>query len=113
MNWLLDILGLKGPIVAAGLAGGVLRALSRKRYKLREMFASPICGALAAGYLTESVLYYIRKIGFDVHPSDQVATNAAAFCIGACAMWIADLMLDALVRWFKGPGNEDGTLREG
>jgi hypothetical protein len=33
MHDLFDILGVKGPVVAAGLAGGVLRALSRHRYK--------------------------------------------------------------------------------
>ena len=80
-----------------------LAALSRKRYKLREMFVSPTCGALAAGYLTESTLYYVRVIGFDVHPNDQVATNAAAFCLGASAMWLTDIMLELLVRWVKGP----------
>src|SRR5690606_8045836 len=93
MNGILEYLGLKGSVVAAGLAGGTLRALSRRRYKIREMVASPICGALAAGYLTDSVLYYVRSVGLDVHPADQVATNAAAFCIGACAMWISDILL--------------------
>jgi hypothetical protein len=39
-----------------------------------------------------------RALGFDVHPADQVATNAAAFCIGACAMWITDIMLELLLR---------------
>ncbi len=56
MHDLFDLLGIKGPVVAAGLAGGVLRALSRHRYKLREMVASPICGALAAAYLTLPVV---------------------------------------------------------
>ena len=100
----LDALGLKGSVMAAGLAGGVLRALSRQRYKLREMVASPICGALAAGYLTESFIYYARAMGFAIHPQDQVATNAAAFCIGACAMWISDFLLERAVRWFKPKG---------
>ena len=101
MNGILEFLGLKGSILAAGLAGGVLRALSRRRYRAREVFASPICGALAAGYLTDPFLYYVRGLGIDVHPADQVATNAAAFCIGACAMWIADILLEWLVRYFR------------
>ncbi|RVD34416.1 hypothetical protein EN746_36240, partial [Mesorhizobium sp. M8A.F.Ca.ET.023.02.2.1] len=58
MHDLFDLLGIKGPVVAAGLAGGVLRALSRHRYKLREMVASPTCGALAAAYLTLPVVQY-------------------------------------------------------
>jgi len=101
MSGILEYLGLKGSVVAAGLAGGVLRALSRQRYKMREMFASPICGALAAGYLTDPTLHYVRAIGFSVHPADQVATNAAAFCIGACAMWISDILLEQVVRYFR------------
>jgi hypothetical protein len=101
MSGILEYLGLKGSVLAAGLAGGVLRALSRRRYKAREVFASPICGALAAGYLTDSVLHYLRTVGIAVHPADQVASNAAAFCIGACAMWIADILLEAVVRYFK------------
>lgn len=107
LNELLELLGLKASVLAAGLAGGALRAFSRKRYKLREMFASPICGALAAGYLTDSVLYYVRSIGLDVHPADQVATNAAAFCIGACGMWISDILLEAVVRYFKPAASAD------
>lgn len=58
MHDFFDLLGIKGPVVVAGLAGGVLRALSRHRYKLREMVASPICGALAAAYLTLPVVQY-------------------------------------------------------
>lgn len=46
---LLDTLGIKAPVVVAGLSGGILRALSRHRYKVREMVASPICGALGGG----------------------------------------------------------------
>jgi len=101
MNGILEFLGLKASVMVAGLAGGVLRALSRRRYKVREMFASPICGALAAGYLTDPFLYYVRGLGFDVHSADQVATNAAAFCIGACAMWISDILLEWMVRYFR------------
>lgn len=61
MHDIFDLLGIKGQVVAAGLAGGVLRALSRHRYKLREMIASPICGALAAAYLTLPAVAWSRQ----------------------------------------------------
>ena len=77
MHDLFDMLGIKGPVVVAGLAGGVLRALSRHRYKLREMIASPICGALAA-----------------------------AFLIGVSAMWISDIVFEVIVRRFKPAGDK-------
>src|SRR5262245_54289495 len=48
MTDIFTFLGIKPAVMIAGLAGGVLRALSGKHYKLREMIASPVCGALAA-----------------------------------------------------------------
>ncbi len=102
MHDLFDLLGIKGPVVAAGLAGGVLRALSRHRYKLREMIASPICGALAAAYLTLPVVSYFKATGLPIpDPADDTTTLAAAFLIGVCAMWISDIVFEAVVRRFK------------
>ncbi|MCA0033940.1 MULTISPECIES: hypothetical protein [Mesorhizobium] len=100
MHDLFDLLGIKGPVVAAGLAGGVLRALSRHRYKLREMVASPICGALAAAYLTLPVVQYSRATGLPL-ANDDTTTLAAAFLIGICAMWISDFLFEVIVRKFK------------
>ncbi|TIT00946.1 hypothetical protein [Mesorhizobium sp.] len=102
MNEWFDLLGIKGPVVAAGLAGGVLRALSRHRYKVREMVASPICGALAAAYLTLPVVHYFRATGLPVPSSDDDTTTlAAAFLIGVSAMWISDIVFEVVVRRFK------------
>ncbi|TRC72860.1 hypothetical protein FJV83_10195 [Mesorhizobium sp. WSM4307] len=100
MHDLFDLLGIKGPVVVAGLAGGVLRALSRHRYKLREMVASPICGALAAAYLTLPVVQYSRATGLPL-ANDDTTTLAAAFLIGVCAMWISDILFEVIVQKFK------------
>ncbi|RWK79644.1 MAG: hypothetical protein EOR51_12100 [Mesorhizobium sp.] len=102
-----DLLGIKGPVLAAGLAGGVLRALSRHRYKVREMVASPICGALAAAYLTLPVVSYFKATGLPVpSPDDDTTTLAAAFLIGVSAMWISDILFEFVVRKFK-PATEE------
>lgn len=103
MQEFFDFLGIKFPILVAGLAGGVLRALSRRRYKLREMIASPICGLLAASYLTEATVHYIRWVGLPVPPPhlDQETTYATAFLLGVVAMWIADIAGNVLARWYK------------
>lgn len=94
-----DMLGVKGPVVAAGLAGGVLRALSRHRYKVREMLASPICGALAAAYLTLPTVSYFKATGLPLpDPTDDTTTLAAAFLIGVSAMWISDILFEFVVR---------------
>lgn len=102
MHEFFDLLGIKGPVVAAGLAGGVLRALSRHRYKIREMVASPICGALAAAYLTLPVVTYFKATGLPIpDPADDTTTLAAAFLIGVSAMWISDILFEFIVRKFK------------
>ncbi len=102
MHDLFDMLGVKGPVVAAGLAGGVLRALSRHRYKLREMIASPICGALAAAYLTLPAVAWFKATGMPIpDPADDTTTLAAAFLIGVSAMWISDIVFEVIVRRFR------------
>ncbi|AZO51814.1 MAG: hypothetical protein EOS58_26970 [Mesorhizobium sp.] len=107
MHDLFDLLGIKGPVVAAGLAGGALRALSRHRYKLREMIASPICGALAAAYLTLPAVAWFKASGLPIpDPADDTTTLAAAFLIGVSAMWISDIVFEVVVRKFK-PTNEE------
>ncbi|MCW5697934.1 MAG: hypothetical protein KIS96_14535 [Bauldia sp.] len=101
LNDLLNALGIKGSIVAAGLAGGLLRALSRRRYKLREMIASPLCGMLASAYLTLPAVHYVRATGWPLPAEDTQAVLAAAFLIGSCAMWITDILFELIVRRFR------------
>lgn len=68
----LDQLGIRASILVAGLSGGFLRGLSRKQFKAREMFAPPVCGALAAAYLTAPVVHFLKAIDWPL--------PAAAFC---------------------------------
>ena len=106
MHDIFDLLGIKGQVVAAGLAGGVLRALSRHRYKLREMVASPICGALAAAYLTLPAVAWLEASGLPMPTPDDTTTLAAAFLIGVSAMWISDIVFELVVRRFRAAREE-------
>lgn len=92
--------GLKISVVIAGFAGGVLRALSRKQHTFREAIASPVCGALAAGYLTEPFVHYLRAVHFPLPPDDgtNVTMHAGAFLVGVCAMWISDALFAFVAR---------------
>lgn len=99
-----DLLGIKGSIVFAGLSGGTLRALSRRSYKVRELVASPICGALAAGYLTTPAVHYLGVINWPLPADAQAAQHAAAFLIGVSAMWISDALFDFVIRRLKPVG---------
>ena len=54
----------KATVGVAGFAGGVLRGISYKNYTFREAIASPVYGVLAAGYLTEPLIHYLRIIRF-------------------------------------------------
>ena len=103
---LLDFLGIKAPVLIAGLSGGILRALSRHRYKLREMFASPICGALAAAYLTLPAVSYFQATGLPLPEGGDATILAAAFLIGVSAMWISDILFEIIVRKLSPPDPE-------
>jgi len=95
--------GLDPAILIAGTAGGLLRGLSRQRFKVREVILSPICGALAAGYLTPVAIHIARHYQFPPLPDDPdtAARYATAFVIGTMAMWLSDLVFAAAWRWIK------------
>lgn len=101
-------LGLNPNFIVAGTAGGFLRALSRKQFKLREVVLSPICGALAAAYLTEPVIHYARMINWPLPPTTatDATNNAAAFIVGVIAMWITDIVVDRLMKMVKNSNQE-------
>jgi hypothetical protein len=66
------------------------------------MIASPICGALAAAYLTLPAVAWFKATGMPIpDPADDTTTLAAAFLIGVSAMWISDIVFEVLVRRFR------------
>lgn len=91
-------ISLDPAILGAGAAGGMLRGLSRKSFKVREVVLSPICGTLAAGYLTPWAIHIVRHYGWPPVPDDMTAVYAMAFLIGTVAMWISDLVFEAISR---------------
>ncbi|MBD8556922.1 hypothetical protein IFT84_20645 [Rhizobium sp. CFBP 8762] len=101
----LTSLGINLNIVLAGLAGGLLRALSRKEYKPREIIVSPLCGTLAAVNLSAVGVHTITSVASFMGwamPADALSTErAVAFLIGVSAMWISDIVFDLVARKLK------------
>jgi hypothetical protein len=102
MQWLKDLvdaLGLNPVILAAGAAGGLLRAMSSRRHTLRERVVSPFCGALAAGYLAAPGVHMLRALSVPLPFEDPQATfGAVAFLFGVSAMWISDALMVLVLR---------------
>lgn len=98
---ILQAIGIDPTVLIAGGGGGALRALSRKRLKFRELILSPLCGALAAAYLTLPVVHYVDRMGWPLPSEPTQAVLAAAFLIGTSAMWISDIVFEAVARWFR------------
>ena len=98
-------IGLQEPVLLAGFFGGVVRALSRGYTSFHEIVASPICGALCAGYLTKPVIHYAESLGIPLPPIDvsheETALLAAGFMIGICGMWVTDIVLVKLSKLLK------------
>ncbi len=90
LHELLQSVGVDPSVLFAGAGGGVLRALSRRNLKVREMVVSPICGALAAAYLTLPAVHFGKATGIPLPGEEIQAILAAAFLIGTVAMWITD-----------------------
>ena len=104
---MLQALGLNPEVVVAGGLGGVLRSLSRKQFKFREAIAAPICGALAAAYLTLPAIHYGRWLNLPMPDEDAQTVLAAAFLIGTCAMWASDFIFEIIWRRFVPKQEQD------
>ena len=100
MSWqdLLRDFGVNPEVFIAGGAGGVLRALYRKKISLVERILSPLSGALAAAYLTIPVVHYAVKLGFPTPDDPQPAVLATGFLVGTSAMWISDIVFAVITR---------------
>jgi len=69
--------------------------------------ASPICGALAAAYLTLPAVAWVEASGLPMpNAADDTTTLAAAFLIGVSAMWISDIVFELVVRRFRATREE-------
>lgn len=97
---ILAAIGVDPTVLYAGAGGGILRALSRRRLRLREIVVSPVCGALAAAYLTLPSVHHLRAAGLPLADDDHQTILACAFLLGTSAMWITDFLFTIIARRF-------------
>lgn len=96
---LLRSIGIDPSFLAAGAAGGLLRSLTRKKIKIREVIVSPVAGMLACVYLTVPIVQYLRMFGWPIPSDDFHVYLATSFLVGNSAMWASDVLFGAVARW--------------
>lgn len=97
---LLRSIGIDPSFLAAGAAGGLLRSITRKKIRLREVIVSPIAGMLACVYLTVPIVQYLQLIGWPMPENNFHVYLASSFLVGNSAMWASDLLFGAIAKWF-------------
>lgn len=97
---LLRSIGIDPSFLAAGAAGGLLRSITRKKIRLREIIVSPIAGMLACVYLTVPIVQYLQLMGWPMPENSFHVYLASSFLVGNSAMWASDLLFGAITKWF-------------
>jgi hypothetical protein len=97
---LLRSIGIDPSFLAAGAAGGLLRSITRKKIRLREIIVSPIAGMLACVYLTVPIVQYLQLMGWPMPENNFHVYLASSFLVGNSAMWASDLLFGAIAKWF-------------
>ena len=89
---------------ARGLCRRRIACAVQTKSIITETIASPICGALAAGYLYRPFGPLSQGDQFPLPPSGggaDVGMHAAAFLVGVCGMWISDAVFEAVNQYLK------------
>lgn len=101
MDPLQGLLGIKLTHLAAGVAGGIVRAFLAGS-DWAAAIASVVVGSLTAGYLTTPV-FAGAKAYFPSISGDLSTEHAIGFLVGLTAMLICEGVLRAARGWSKNP----------
>ena len=97
---LLRSIGIDPSFLAAGAAGGLLRSITRKKIRVREVIVSPVAGMLACVYLTVPIVQYLSMAGWPMPENDFHVYLASSFLVGNSAMWASDALFSFIAKWF-------------
>lgn len=99
-DWIETALGIKMAHLAAGAAGGTVRAFVTRGNWVQGV-AAVICGSLAAAYLTRPIF----EIATRTIPiaNDQPSEYACSYLVGITAMFIAEGVMKLARRWSRSP----------
>lgn len=96
--------GLEASLAVAGLAGGLLHAISKKGLTMKQRFLSAICGALSASFLTAPVYHAALMLPISLPPASESNELylSTAFIVGNCGWYISEWVYDWVEAWLKG-----------
>lgn len=94
----LTYIGIEVSHIAAGLAGGIVRAVLRPGGSFLTCFSTTFVGVLSAAYATP-----LAKIYLGLTEADLAMTNALAFGIGLMGMSVAEGLIRFGKRWEANP----------
>lgn len=99
-DWFETAFGIKLAHLAAGAAGGTVRAFVTKGNWVQAV-AAVVCGSLAAAYTTRPVF----EVAIKTLPiaKDQPTEYACSYLVGMTAMFIAEGVMRMARGWSKAP----------
>ncbi|MDX0947223.1 hypothetical protein [Sinorhizobium medicae] len=101
---LLKIMGIEASHLLAGIAGGIVAAITEKNGSIWVRLAAGFVGALTAALLTPLVALTFTGVS-------ATTLNAAAFILGMCGKWICESLIGIAKGYARNPGKLKEDLR--
>ncbi len=101
----LNVIGLQTSYVAAGLAGGGVRALLRPSGQRVKTMLTAVAGGPIAAYLTPGIIALGGHFGYwpaDAETAQQLALSVG-FSVGLAGMTVCETIINAVQRWSRNP----------
>lgn len=93
------ILGIKGAHIIAGLAGGIVRAMTTSQRSLSRGVTISIAGAITAGWCTPTVAPIVTEfVGRTGYPTAGIE-GSVGFGLGLIGLSLTDLAIGWVRRW--------------
>jgi hypothetical protein len=99
-DWIFDYFGVKAASLAAGAAGGGVRALLI-RGDFYSSIVAVVTGIFAAAYLTTPI--YAMLLRYTALPVEQALERSVSFLVGLTGLFLCEGVLLWAKRWASNP----------